>query len=150
MSIQYEIIPIHTTVETILPLIRAYQEFYGVVEINNEKNRSFFSQFGPDSSAGIQFSAVVNDQPVGFATLYFTYVSTIVSQIGVMNDLYVDPAFRGNGIGKALIEQCRDWAKNKGCARIQWLTAPDNAPAQRLYDSLPTKKSNWNIFVYPI
>lgn len=150
MDSNFIIEPVDNSVEMVLPLIRAYQEFYGVILIDDEKNRQFFNQFGPNNPTGIQFVAKVDDKPVGFATLYYTFVSTIASKIGVMSDLYVDPQFRGKGVGKALIEQCRDRARENGCARIQWLTAPDNETAQRLYESLPTKKSSWNIFVYPV
>lgn len=39
----------------VLPLIRAYQEFYKISEISDDRNSEFFSQFGESSSAGCQF-----------------------------------------------------------------------------------------------
>ena len=52
-----------------------------------------------------------------------------------MNDLYVDPEARGRGVGAALIEACRGDCRKRGAAKLSWETAPDNATAQRLYDS---------------
>jgi GNAT superfamily N-acetyltransferase len=54
-----------------------------------------------------------------------------------LNDLYVDPAVRGMGGGRELIEAVREEAKAKlGCSRVYWLTAPDNVAARRLYDKV--------------
>lgn len=58
-----------------------------------------------------------------------------------MNDLYTLKAFRGGGIGRKLINHCLQFAKDKGAARLQWLTAEDNNQAQNLCDSLDTKSS---------
>jgi GNAT superfamily N-acetyltransferase len=85
---------------------------------------------------------------VAFATVYFTYVSSIPAKVGVMNDLYTIQSHRGKGIGRQLINHCHQFAISKGAVRLLWLTAEDNEQAQKLYDSLDTKKSRWNVYTY--
>ncbi|KAG7528714.1 hypothetical protein FFLO_05975 [Filobasidium floriforme] len=56
-----------------------------------------------------------------------------------LNDLYVDPAVRGTGGGRMLIEAVQEEAKARlGCSRVYWLTAPDNTAARALYDKVAT------------
>lgn len=89
-----------------------------------------------------------DDVAVAFATVYFTYTSTIATKVAMLNGLYTMPKYRGKGIGKKLIEHCRDYAINQGAALLQWVTAPDNLAAQKLYDSLEAKKSEWLFYSY--
>jgi len=110
----------------VLPLIRAYQEFYKVQDVCDEKNFKFFSRFSGSSGFGRQFLFREEAKVVGFATVYFTHASTITSKIAILNDLYTLPSTRGNGIGRKLIEHCREFAKENGAARLQWITSPDN------------------------
>lgn len=135
-------------IEEVLPLIRAYQEFYKVADISDLKNKEFFSQFGSNNSSGCQFLYRDNSEVVGFATVYFSYTSTITAKVAILNDLYTSPKMRGKGIGKKLIEHCRKFAAHNHAARLQWVTAPDNEQAQKLYDSLDTKKSPWHFYAY--
>jgi len=133
----------------VLPLIRRYQEFYNIVDIDDQRNKEFFSQFGEDKNSGCLF-LYRNDQgiAVAFATVYFTFASSIPDKVGVMNDLYTAPDYRGKGIGKRLINHCLEFALSKEAARLQWITAEDNVQAQRLYDSLCTRKSSWKVYTY--
>lgn len=134
--------------EEILPLIEQYQAFYNVKDISTQKNREFFSQFGESNPLGCQFIFRESGKAVGFATVYFTFTSTIASKVAVLNDLYTSPDYRGKGIGKQLIEHCHRYAVQQGAARLQWVTAPDNEPAQKLYDSMNTGKSTWHFYTY--
>jgi len=65
-----------------------------------------------------------------------------------MNDLYTIEEYRGKGIGRQLIDHCLVFAKSKGAARLQWLTAEDNETAQKLYDSMNTNHSTWKVYTY--
>ena len=53
-----------------------------------------------------------------------------------LQDLFVDPAARGTGLGRALIEAVYAMAKARGCAKVHWLTHESNVTAQSLYDQL--------------
>lgn len=134
--------------EEVLPLIRQYQEFYEVANISDSKNRDFFSQFGESKPSGCLFIFRRDGNAVAFATVYFSYASSIASKVGVMNDLYTIPGNRGQGIGRQLIEHCHAFATKNGAARLQWTTATDNEKAQKLYDSMDTKKSTWHVYTY--
>lgn len=138
----------------VLPLIRQYQAFYQVADISDINNKAFFSQFGEASQAGCQFifreaGDEGDSRVVGFATLYFSFTSTIAAKVGVLNDLYTLPDSRGKGVAKALIEHCREYAASHGAVRLQWVTAPENKPAQALYESINTNKSTWHFYTYP-
>jgi len=133
-------------IDEVLPLIRAYQEFYNVAEVSDSKNKEFFSQFGESIPAGCQFIYRDNGTVVGFATVYFTYTSTIAAKVAVLNDLYTVSSLRGKGIGRKLVEHCHKFAASNGAVRLQWVTAPDNEQAQKLYDSMNTSKSTWHFY----
>ena len=53
-----------------------------------------------------------------------------------LQDLYVDPAGRGTGGGRALIEAVAEAARARGSFRLYWLTQQDNDVARQLYDRL--------------
>jgi ribosomal protein S18 acetylase RimI-like enzyme len=133
-------------IDEVLPLIRQYLEFYKVRDISDEKNKEFFSQFGERSDLGCQFGYRVEQKMVGFATVYFSFASSIAGKVGVLNDLYTLPEYRGNGVGKALIRHSHEYAIAKGAKRLQWLTAQDNEQAQALYNSLEASRSSWYFY----
>ena len=132
----------------ILSLIRDYQDFYHVSDISDERNAQFFSQFGPNAKEGCQFLYRSDGKAVAFATVYFSFTSTITSKIAILNDLYTAPCQRGKGVGRKLIEYCSEYASRHGAARLQWATSQDNVAAQKLYDSMETKKSTWHFYTY--
>lgn len=139
----------HTTFERVLPLIAAYQRFYEATP-DEARNRAHFGQFLDDPTHGTQFVALgAEDQPLGFATLYFPLGSVTPGQYCLMNDLFTVPDSRGQGIGRALIQHCLRYAQSRGFGAIKWQTALSNATAQRLYDSLPTTRSGWYTYALP-
>ncbi|MGC1511263.1 GNAT family N-acetyltransferase [Ketobacter sp.] len=139
-----------TNLTEVLPLIRAYQEFYKAADISDDRNAEFFAQFGDSSPIGCQFIYKEDGNVVGFATIYFSFSSTITAKVAVLNDLFTLPQRRGKGIGRQLIEHCRSYAAKHGASRLQWVTALGNEPAQKLYDSLNTGKSTWHFYTYKI
>jgi ribosomal protein S18 acetylase RimI-like enzyme len=131
------------TFERVLPLIAAYQRFYKA-EPDAGRNRAHFGRLLDDHDSGIQFVALDEaGQALGFATLYFPLGSVTPGVSCLMNDLFVVPEARGQGIGRALILHCLSYANAHGFTKIHWQTALDNHTAQRLYDSLPTTRSGW-------
>jgi GNAT superfamily N-acetyltransferase len=130
--------------DELLPLIAAYQRFYEVDEIDNDRNRFFFRRFIAPSADG-QLLAARDEGAVilGYACLYWHFSSLQATETVLMNDLYVAPEARGRGIGRSLIEASAAVARERGAAWLEWATAPDNHTAQRLYDSLTREKSTW-------
>jgi len=129
--------------ERLLPLIAEYQRFYEVDEIDEERNRSFFPRFLAPSEDGLLLGARAGGEIVGYACLYWHFSSTQAVETVLMNDLFVSPAARGAGIGRALIEASASVARERGAAQLQWATAPGNVTAQRLYDSTGAERSEW-------
>lgn len=130
-------------IDEVLPLFSQYQAFYRVSNSDNQTNHKFLSQFGENQPSGCLFGYRLEGKLVAFATVYFTFASTLTSKVAVMNDLYTAPEARGQGLAKQLIQHCRDYALSQGAARLQWVTAPDNSTAQAVYESLGAKKSQW-------
>jgi len=121
--------------DALLPLIAAYQRFYEVEDVDDERNRAFFSTFLDPSERGSLLGAWSDGELVGYACLYWTFTSLIPAETVLLNDLYVVPEARGQGIGRALIKASAAVARDRGAARLTWMTAQDNERAQRLYDT---------------
>lgn len=129
--------------DRVLPLIAAYQRFYEVEEIDDERNRAFFSRFIAPSDDGMLLGAWRDGDLAGYACLYWHFTSLIPAETVLMNDLYVDAQARGQGVGRALIEASAAIARERGAHHLEWATAPDNETAQRLYDSTGAERSEW-------
>ena len=86
-----------------------------------------------------RFTALIadfNGEPAGFA-LYFTSYSTWRGHHGIrLEDLYVTPALRGKGIGKALLAKLAAIAVQQGCPRLEWDVLEWNAPAIAVYEAI--------------
>ncbi len=144
MVAEVEIAPILTEeFEEVLPLIAAYQRFYEVEEIDEERNRVFFRRFLAPSEDGLLLGARLDGRLVGYACLYWYFSSTQATETVLMNDLYVEESAREGGVGRALIEATAKVARERGVPAIEWSTAPDNHTAQRLYDSTGAQRSEW-------
>lgn len=85
-------------------------------------------------------------RPAGFA-LYFYNYSTWRGHTGIwVEDLFVRPALRGKGIGKALLTRVAQIAVAEGCPRLEWSVLDWNTPAVDFYRSLGAESmSEWTI-----
>jgi GNAT superfamily N-acetyltransferase len=127
----------------LMPMLRAYCDFYRV-DPTDERLRALASALIADPSEGLQLIARDSDgTPLGFATIYWTWQTLHAARVGVLNDLFVTPASRGSGAGRALIERCRELCRERGAEKLVWETALDNTTAQRLYDGIGAEKSTW-------
>jgi GNAT superfamily N-acetyltransferase len=80
--------------------------------------------------------AVRGGRSVGFA-LFFTTFSTFLCKPGLyLEDLFVEPAHRGAGAGKALLRRLAALALERGCGRFEWRVLDWNEPSIRFYESL--------------
>ena len=77
-----------------------------------------------------------NGEPVGFAVWFFNF-STFSGRSGIyLEDLFVRPAHRGRGLGKALLAYLARLCVDNGCSRLQWSVLDWNAPSIAFYESL--------------
>ncbi len=131
-----------------LPLFAGYQRFYEVPDPNDEANLAFFTRFCEPSDAGLLLGCWDGDDLVGFANIYWTFSSTRVADIALMNDLFVAERARGRGLARGLLDACAEAGRARGCAALAWETAPDNTTAQRVYDATGATRSEW--FAYEL
>ncbi len=90
-------------------------------------------------SASPKFRVVIaewGDEAAGFVLFFYNY-STWMGRAGLyLEDLFVRPAFRGKGIGKALLTYLARTAVEEGCGRFEWQVLNWNRPAIEFYKSL--------------
>jgi GNAT superfamily N-acetyltransferase len=91
--------------------------------------------------------AFYHDEPAGFA-LFFHNFSTFLARPGIyLEDLYVFPHLRGNGIGKALLVYLAQTAKERNCGRLEWAALDWNERAISFYKSLgAVPLDDWTTF----
>lgn len=72
---------------------------------------------------------------VGFTQYQLMHRSLGGSKVCYLSDLFVDPAIRSGGVGRALIDYVIAQMADRGVTNVRWLTAEDNHTARKLYDS---------------
>src|SRR5205823_4525705 len=107
-------------VPLILSLIRdlaEYEKLAHTVEATEEKLRA--TLFGPARYAEVLI-ARLEEEPAGHALFFYTY-STFLAKPGIyIEDIYIRPALRGKGVGKALLAAVAKLARERGCGRVEW------------------------------
>jgi GNAT superfamily N-acetyltransferase len=100
--------------------------------------------FGAKPAAECVLAFADGGQPAGFA-IFFTNYSTFLARPGLyLEDLFVNPEFRGLGIGKALLLHLAALANQRGCGRMEWSVLDWNQPAIEFYESLGAeRKTEW-------
>ncbi len=132
----------------ILAFIRAladYEKLSGEVTADEAQLRAtLFPTTGAPVAHGVL--AFADGAPAGFAIYFFNY-STFLAQPGLyLEDLFVKPEFRGQGIGKALLLHLAKSANARGCGRMEWSVLDWNQPAIEFYESLGARRmKEWQI-----
>ncbi len=91
--------------------------------------------------------AEMDAQPIGFA-LFFHNFSTFLGRAGIyLEDLFVLPAYRGMGCGKALLRRLAQLTLERGCGRLEWVCLDWNQPSIDFYLSLNAQPMrDWTIY----
>jgi GNAT superfamily N-acetyltransferase len=102
--------------------------------------------FGARPYAEVVF-ACLDGEPVGFA-LFFHNFSTFLGKPGIyLEDLFVRPEARGQGIGKRLLAWLANTTVERGCGRLEWAVLDWNEPSIGFYRSLgAVLKDEWQTF----
>ena len=128
----------------LLPLMRAYCDFYGVSPDDESLLALSKALIADPEREGIQLIARDRSgRAVGFATVFWSWSTLDAARIGVMNDLFVAPEARGGGTADALIKACRERCRRHGAGRLSWQTATDNSRAQAVYERVGAERSQW-------
>jgi GNAT superfamily N-acetyltransferase len=135
-------------VPVILELIRALAEYEKARPEEAPVDEAVLreSLFGARPAAEVLL-AEVDAETAGLA-LFFHNFSTWQGRRGLyLEDLFVRPAMRGRGIGKALLCELARIATERGCARMEWAVLDWNAPSIEFYRSLgAVPMDEWTIF----
>jgi GNAT superfamily N-acetyltransferase len=114
-------------------LWRGYCEFYGANLPLEVTDRTWKRILGRD--AGMMcIVAQVDGQVCGFANCVVHGNTWELQPVCYLEDLFVAPRARGQGVGKALLQWLRNAMPVEGWARVYWMTHKDNATARALYD----------------
>ena len=133
-------------VPAIVGLITELAEFEHLAHLVQVTPQSLMPQlFGPKPAAE-SVVAEVDGVVVGFA-LFFANFSTFLGKPGLyLEDLYVQPAHRGSGIGGALLRHLAALAVQRDCGRFEWSVLDWNERAIGFYESMgATVMPDWRI-----
>src|SRR5215469_156155 len=133
-------------IAVILGFIRALAAFERLAhEVVADEAALTKGLFGP-RPYGECLIAFVGNEPAGFA-LYFHNFSTFTGKPGLyLEDVFVDPRFRGKGIGEAFFRALAKIAVERDCARFEWSVLDWNEDAIRFYRRLGAEpKPGWTV-----
>ena len=139
---------VDSDVPLVASLIRELAEFERLlheVRLTEEGLRE--SLFGERRYAEVVIAEDAEGAPIGFALFYHSY-STFLGRPGIyLEDLFVRPAHRGSGVGKALLRHLARLAEERGCGRLEWAVLDWNEPAIRFYRGLGARPtSGWSVY----
>jgi GNAT superfamily N-acetyltransferase len=133
--------------DTIDRLIRALAEYERLVhEVKMDKEQLGQYLFGERKYAEVLI-AENEDGPCGFA-LFFHNFSTFLGRPGIyLEDLFVLPDRRSEGIGKALLKRLAEIAVERRCGRLEWAVLDWNTDAIGFYERLGAHpNADWTIY----
>lgn len=90
--------------------------------------------------------AFEDEKPVGFA-LFFLSFSTYIGNVNMhLEDLFIDPEYRGKGYGKALLRELGKIVVERGYGRLEWTCLSWNRPSIDFYISIGAEQKDWELF----
>lgn len=121
--------------EAVAQLFDAYRQFYRKPS-DPDGARAFIRERLEAGDSLILLALDERGQAVGFTQLYPTFSSVRMRRVWTLNDLFVEPTVRGQGVGRALMEAARQHAEAAGVVALALATEKDNHAAKALYESL--------------
>ena len=118
-----------------LALWQGYQSFYDVAlsaDVTETTWQRFFETHEPVHAR----VALDGDRIVGIVHYLFHRSTWMIEPTCYLQDVFVEPAARGRGVARALIEAVYEEAHRRGGRQVYWLTHNSNAAARGLYDKL--------------
>lgn len=132
---------------TIVRFIRELAEYEKLLHVCRANEAGLERALFADRPVAETLIGEIDGRPEGFA-LFFTIFSTFECKPGLyLEDLYVTPAARGKGLGKALLTRLAQLAVERGYARLDWSVLDWNTPAIDFYKSLGARPmDDWTVF----
>ena len=125
-------------------LFDSYRMFYGK-ESNIDISKKFLENRLSNKDSKV-FICEVNNILTGFVQLYPLFSSTRVSKYWLLNDLFVDSEYRGNGYSKLLIDKAKELVKESNACGMMLETEKSNKIGNNLYPETGFKKNDLSNF----
>lgn len=113
-------------------LFNAYRMFYE--QTSDLEGAKKYIKERMENDESIIFVVKDNQKYMGFTQLYPTFSSISMKKAWILNDMFVEPEARKQGIGQMLLHKAKDYALKTGAKSVVLETAPDNYVAQKLYE----------------
>ena len=133
-------------VPAIVGLIRELADFEKLSHLVEITPQTLLPNLFGERPAAESVVAEIGERVIGFA-LFFPNFSTFLGKPGLyLEDLYVQPAFRGAGVGRALLVHLAALARQRGYGRFEWSVLDWNVDAIRFYERMgATLMPEWRI-----
>ena len=128
----------YATIEDLEPLAElfdAYRQFYGQASDPPLAREFLAARFGYQQAV-VLVAAAPSGELLGFTQLFPSFSSVRACRIFVLNDLFVAPEARRQGVARELLVRAADVARALGAGSLSLATARSNHAAQKLYESL--------------
>ncbi|MGB6985829.1 MAG: GNAT family N-acetyltransferase [Candidatus Aquilonibacter sp.] len=123
-------------IDVLLPLVRAYRVFYGQMP-DEAGERRFIGKHLREVTSTV-FLASDGRSVLGFVQIFESWSTVRLAPMLILEDLFVEPAVRGRGIARALIDAAIAYAREAGAGGMFLETAVNNERAQAVYE-----RSGW-------
>ncbi|WP_391115926.1 GNAT family N-acetyltransferase [Psychrobacillus sp. L3] len=118
----------------LIPVFNGYRLFNG--QSSDEEGAKNFLLARIQNEESVIYIAYMEDNPVGFVQLYPFFSSVGMQRAFILNDLFVDPACRKKGIGKALMKKAFQFCEAEKARFVILQTATNNHNAKALYEHM--------------
>lgn len=125
--------------EPLAVLFDGYRQFYGQSP-DLALARDFLAGRFRHHESVVLVAEAGDGSLLGFTQLYPSFSSVRAKRIYVLNDLFVSPAARQQGVARALLEKAAAVGRSLGAVKLNLSTARTNEKAQRLYEALGWKR----------
>ncbi len=128
-------------------LFDAYRQFYRQ-ESDKEAALGFLKNRLQEKDSVIFIAFDENSRAIGFTQLYPLFSSVGMKKTWLLNDLFVEPAFRGKGVSKLLIERSKEHARSTKSNGLNLETEKTNSIGLKLYPSVGFELNNTSNFYF--
>jgi len=128
-------------IDLVYPLFDDYRQFYGKPS-DLALAKSFLTERILAKQSVIFLATTVDHKPLGFAQLFPAFSSVAAKSTFILNDLYVAPSERKQGVATALITAAEKHAEAANAVRLTLSTALTNKAAKALYEKIGWKQDN--------
>lgn len=125
-------------IDDVTSLFNNYRIFYRQESDYNAAKEFIKERFEREDS--VILLATKDNRPIGYTQLFPSFSSVSMKRVWILNDLFVIPEVRNQGIAKALMNAAKDYAIATKAVRIVLATEVTNTVAQKLYETMGYRK----------